>query len=246
MRTARTYSLCVLVALFLLLSGGCAHGDSEFNAKEFFLGEWDISVQVTEVGNPAQVGKVDMIAFHIKDGNETLFGSFDDEHDDERPLRIEFEESFEGKPTAGEFLLASPEDEEEEFTTVFRFEFVQKGDVFTSQGVWKDEFRGESGVYQLLALSPNSFVVTVLLRNPASGEIYQMRQLLGKKFVTKEPPGFFAKYGMPLSILAFFLISQLLKRQVPAPEQQQQPGAAQEGRAPAATSAGSSSTKKDD
>jgi len=186
----------------------------DFNSKEFFLGDWDLEVHRCLFSSPSATGMVSASSWKIKDGNETLYGVIIDEKDEERPLRIEFEGALQGH-----FLLAGPRAEEEEedegeendLVPVFAFEFSNRSaGYFISQGEWKDEKRSETGIYQLVAMSPSTIILTLWLHD-AQGIGQEVLTMTGKKFSYKPPQSFWQKFGMPLAMLVMIILPQILR-----------------------------------
>jgi len=179
--------------------------------KEYFLGDWQLESQKTNLAEPSVVGPVENSSWKIKDGNLTLYGTYVDlEKDEERPIFIEFEGD-----RAGRFALALPE--EEDHVVIFEFSFENRSaGFFVSQGLWKDDHRGETGTYQFLVTSPASFILSVVLKN-SDGHFSQINVITGRKFVEKEPAGFLQRFGMPLALFAVIMVSQFLKGRQAAP-----------------------------
>jgi hypothetical protein len=176
-----------------------------FDTKEFFLGEWDIDLQRNHLYDEPAFGKIEEISWRIRDANETLTGVYIDEKDDERTIRIEFD-----GPLVGRFSVSHPEDEEE-FYEVFAFEFGNRSTgCYVSQGPWVDEHRSERGLYELIITSPASFVLTLLLQN-ASNVFTQANTLTARKTVEKAAPSFLQRFGLPLAIVGFMIVSNFLK-----------------------------------
>jgi len=203
----RSSSVYVLLVSFLCLSSVLAQ--QSLVAKEFFLGDWQLESQKTNLNDPSVVGLAENSAWKIKDGNLTLFGTFVDENDEERAIHIDFDSEKEGR-----FSLALPE--EEDHVVIFQFAFENRtAGYFISQGLWKDDHRSETGTYQLIVTSPASFILSIVLKN-SEGQFHQVNVITGRKFVEKEPPGFLQRFGMPLTLFVIILVSQFFKGRQPA------------------------------
>jgi len=206
-------------------------------AKDFFLGDWQLESQKTNLNDPSVIGLVENFAWKIKDGNLTLFGTYIDENEEERAIHIEFDGE-----KAGKFALAVPE--EEDHVVIFPFAFENRtAGYFISQGLWKDDHRSETGTYQLIVTSPASFILTIVLKN-SEDQYHQINVITGRKFIEKEPPGFLQRFGMPITLFAIILFSQFMKgRTAAAP---QPPAAAAPGPRPAGDSGPRITEIKDD
>lgn len=207
---------------FLLLAGVfclVTPQASALNAKEFFTGDWTLEYQPTSLADPTQPGQAETIQWKIKDANETLVGTYIDEKDEERAISVEFISE-----SSGNFQLAN---EEEEFAVIFSFDFVNRTTgQFSTQGSWKDDVRGEVGVYHLIATSPASFVMTVVTTDE-KGYFSEISAFTARKIVEKEPPGILSRFGLPLLMFGVILFSQFMKGRATAQQQQpQQPSAA--------------------
>jgi len=201
---ARGVLFCVILAFCCCCLSPAVLAQQVLVAKDFFLGDWQLESQKSSLENPAAVSLVDTSAWKIKDGNLTLFGTYVDEKDEERAIHIDFDSDREGR-----FSLALPE--EEDHIVIFHFVFENRtAGYYISQGLWKDDHRGETGSYQLLVTSPASFVLSVFLKN-SEGHFSEVNVITGRKFVEKEPPGFLQRFGMPMALFAIILVSQFFK-----------------------------------
>jgi len=197
--------LLVFLSAILLVSAS-----PPFSAKEFFLGEWDVEMFRTSLEQPKQPERVDYLQYRIKDGNETLYGVFVDEKDEERPLRIEFKNEVKG-----EFQLAAPD--EEDYSCLFNFEFSNYSiGLFVSQGSWTDEYRGEHGTYQLIATSPASFLLSVYLKD-AESKFHEIQTFTARKLSEKPSASFLQRWGMPLALFGIIIVTQFFKGRQTAP-----------------------------
>eukprot|EP01089_Gocevia_fonbrunei_P013463 TRINITY_DN3460_c0_g1_i2.p1 TRINITY_DN3460_c0_g1~~TRINITY_DN3460_c0_g1_i2.p1 ORF type:complete len:234 (+),score=87.15 TRINITY_DN3460_c0_g1_i2:56-757(+) len=195
------YTTLFFVAFLL----GVVYGTG-FSAKEFFQGEWDLEFQKKSLIDGSDKSELEVSRWDIKDANETLVGTYTDEKDDAYPISIEFEGE-----EAGTFFLGSPEEEGDVFP-LFHFDFNNRTNgVYFSSNTWTDDQRNEKGFYQLFALSPISFVLSVTLTDATTGLITEVNTITGVKFVEKKDPGFLSKYGMPIMLFGVLIVSQLMK-----------------------------------
>jgi len=200
---------CVLIIFFSVVSA------NTFSAKEFFLGEWELEFQRfgIEDHNLSPKGILDYGRWRINDANETLVGEIVDEKDEVLPLNIEFDSEITGR-----FQLANPEDDGEtdgEFFTLFQFDFTNRSNgVFISQGGYSDQLRKENGVYQFIATSPASFVMTVYIQKgtgTVEEQFTEVNVITGKKNVDRKESSFLSRFGMPLAMFGVFFVMQFLK-----------------------------------
>lgn len=215
-----TSMICGLLALLALASFGQA-----FDSKEFFTGDWDLEIQRNYLYTGA-FGAIDEMKWRIKDANETLEGIYVDEKDEERTIRIEFD-----GPHKGRFFVSNEEETETEVVAeefeVFAFDLGNRSTgCFVSQGNWRDDVRAERGLYELVVTSPMTFVMTLWLRN-ATNVFDQVHTITAKKYVEKAAPSFLQRFGMPLAVVGFIIVSQFLKARgqpaAPAPQGQRRP-----------------------
>jgi len=206
-----------LFVLFAFVCLSAVLAQQTFVAKEFFLGDWQLESHRTHLADPTHSEETlaEVSAWKIKDGNLTLFGTYIDEKEEERPIHVEFDSEREGR-----FALALPE--EEDHVVIFEFHFENRSaGYFISQGAWKDEHRSETGTYQLFVTSPQSFILNIVLKNP-EGHFADVLSITGKKYVEKEAPGFLQRFGMPLTLFGVLMVSQFFKGrqagQQPQPE----------------------------
>jgi len=200
-----------------------------FETKEFFIGDWELEIQRNYLYD-SSFGQIEEMKWKLNDANETVEGVIVDEKDEERNVRIEFDGPFKGR-----FLVSSEEEGAEvaEDFEVFAFELGNRSTgCFVSQGAWRDDLRGEIGLYELVVTSPVSFVLTLWLQN-ATKVFDQVHSITAKKYLEKAAPSFLQRFGMPMAIVGFIVISQFLKSRgqgaaQPAAGQRPRPAAGQE------------------
>jgi len=204
------------VFVFAVLCLSVVLGQQAFVAKDFFLGDWQLEAQKTHLSDPGAVGLTEIASWKIKDGNLTLFGTYTDEKEEERPIHVDFDSE-----RSGRFSLALPE--EEDHVVVFEFHFTNRSaGYYFSQGVWQDEHRSETGTYQFFVTSPASFILNIALKN-GEGHFVEINTITGRKFVAQEPAGFLQRFGMPLVLFGVLMVSQFLKGRQAVPPPQEAP-----------------------
>jgi len=196
-----------------------------FHFFDWFQGPWTVQ-RSTILLKTSEVSKDDTLGHYKiskKNGTElVLVGTSWDNETGEITNRLDLSMEFDTLDKGVfRFGSVSEDGEEENFQTLFSFDFVEQGEqnsgLFFSSGIWTwskhphspQTHKDGTYLYQFWVTLPDRFILTI--QSQENNKDWETVMYAGRKVPTLVERSFFSKYGTIIMIVGLFLTQFVLK-----------------------------------